>query len=323
MQKVLILHTGGTLGMTGTPLIADAYAAKLADAVPQIRELADVEARVIANLDSSDLGPAEWTQMANILNDERDNFSGFVIVHGTDTMAYSASALSFALRGFGKPVVLTGAQRPLLRTRTDARRNLIDAVEVATMDLPEVAICFDGLLFRGCRATKESAVDYRAFASPGTRPLARLGVEILLENTKSKPTDYIFLPEFARDVRVIMATPVLTREQFLKASDGAEGVVLVSFGLGTVPCLSGKVHEAVSKRVGEGCDVLVITQSSGEVDLETYENSRLIHEAGAIAGGKMGLESAVAKLLHAIKNIENREERIAYLRADLVGEHNK
>lgn len=323
MQKVLILHTGGTLGMTGTPLIADAYAAKLADAVPQIRKLADVEARVIANLDSSDLGPNEWTQMAKILHDERDNFSGFVIVHGTDTMAYSASALSFALFGFGKPIVFTGAQRPLLRTRTDARRNLIDAVEVATMDVPEVAICFDGLLLRGCRATKESAVDYRAFVSPGTRPLARLGVEILLQNVKSKPANYIFRPDFGRDVRVIMATPVLSEDQFLKASDGAEGVVLVSFGLGTIPCLTGKVHQAISRRVSEGCEVLVITQSSGEVDLETYENSRLIREAGAIPGGKMGLEAAVAKLLHATKNIEGRADRIAYLRSDLVGEHNK
>ncbi len=309
--------------MTGTALVADAYAAELGEAVPQIKELADVEARVIANLDSSDLGPPEWTRIANILHAERDNFSGFVIVHGTDTMAYTASALSFALLGFGKPIVLTGAQRPLLRTRTDARRNLIDAVEVATMNLPEVAICFDGLLFRGCRATKESAVDYRAFSSPGTRPLARLGVEILLEHTKSKLEDYIFLPNFARDVRVVMATPVLTADQFLRTSENAQGVVLVSFGLGTVPCLKGKVHHAVAERVSQGCDVLVITQSSGEVDLKTYENSRLLAEAGAIAGGKMGLEAAVAKLLHGIENIEKRVDRIAYLQNDLVGEHNK
>ena len=321
MSNVLVLHTGGTLGMTGSPLVSDAYASKLVDAVPQIKDLAEVEARVIANLDSSDLGPAQWTKIAKILGEERENFCGFVIVHGTDTMAYSASALSFALRGFGKPVVFTGAQRPLLKTRTDARRNLIDAVEVATLNIPEVAICFDGLLFRGCRATKESAVDYRAFSSPGTLPIARLGVEIRIENLRPQPSEYIFQPEFGRDVRTIVATPTISKKEFLLASQDAPGVVFVSFGLGTSPCTYGKVNEAIAQRVSEGCEVLVISQSFGKVNLDIYENSRLIREAGAIAGGRMGLESATAKLLHTLKNIDDREERKRFLQEDIAGEH--
>ena len=165
MARVLLLHTGGTLGMTGSPLKPDAYNSAITDAVPEISELADVDTDIVFNLDSSDIGPEHWAELASRIADARDTYDGFVIVHGTDTMAYTASALAFTLRGLDRPVILTGAQRPLSALRTDARRNLADAVDVATRDIPEVCICFDGLLFRGCRTTKSSSRDYRAFTA--------------------------------------------------------------------------------------------------------------------------------------------------------------
>jgi len=162
--------------MKGTPLEPDVFASKLQDSVPELAQIADLDTQIVANLDSSDVGPELWTDLATRIEAAYDDYDGFVVVHGTDTMSYTASALSFALEDIGKPVILTGAQRPLTALRTDARRNLADAVELATRNIPEVAICFDGLLLRGCRTTKGSARDYRGFLSPDCPPLATLGV---------------------------------------------------------------------------------------------------------------------------------------------------
>ena len=140
LKRVLILHTGGTLGMPAradrdrsrpTPLAPDRYARTLTEQVPELASLASVDTRVLCNLDSSDIGPDEWTRIAGEVAAARENYHGLVVVHGTDTMAYTASALSFALRGLDRPVVLTGSQRPLGEVRTDARKNLIDAVDLA------------------------------------------------------------------------------------------------------------------------------------------------------------------------------------------------
>src|SRR5262245_46818341 len=171
-SRVLLLHTGGTLGMARrehgahhgvltAPLAPDRYQQTLLEQVPELRALADVTVRVLFHLDSSDVGIPEWVLLAEEVAAARAaGYGGVVIVHGTDTMAWTASALSYALRGLDRPVILTGSQRPLGEVRTDARRNLIDAVDLATRDLPEVGICFDGELLRGNRATKGDAWSY-------------------------------------------------------------------------------------------------------------------------------------------------------------------
>src|SRR5579862_8694524 len=191
MKRVLILHTGGTLGMAGrrpAPLAPDIYAQALTERVPELAELAEIETRILCNLDSSDIGLEEWAALADEVAQARARYDGVVIVHGTDTMAYTASALSFALAGLDRPVVLTGSQRPLAAVRSDARRNLVDAVDLATRDLPEVGICFDGRLLRGNRATKGDAWSYDAFASLGCAPLARLGLDVEIAPHVRRPT---------------------------------------------------------------------------------------------------------------------------------------
>ena len=211
LPRVLVLHTGGTLGMDVSTSFAEAadghvdlvagtggnYPAglrpgtmlsQLLRAVPELAALANLRLAIPYNLDSSRVGPREWVKLARILDRERDAFDAFLVISGTDTMSYVASALSLMLAGFGKPVVLTGSQLPLQLPRSDARQNLVDALTCATAahspppaptrGLREVAVCFGGLLLRGNRAQKVHSQTYRAFESPTYPVLARLGVGV-------------------------------------------------------------------------------------------------------------------------------------------------
>lgn len=323
-SRVLLLHTGGTLGMTGTPLEPDVFAMALDKAVPEISKLAEVTTQIVYSLDSSDVGPGHWGQLAQIIAEHREAYDGFVIVHGTDTMAYTASALSFALAGLDRPVVLTGAQRPLASHRTDARRNLIDAVELATRAIPEVGICFDGLLLRGCRTTKSNSHDYRAFESPGCEPLARLGVDVAMGAHIRRPKgEFDCRPAFDERVIVFHVTPGLRAGilDTLAESEDVRGVVLAAFGSGTVPATGvPPLNEVVARLVEGGTDVLVVTESAGEVNLGLYRNSRSLSDAGAISGGKMRIEAALTKLMHGLATYEDVLERRAYLSEDVAGE---
>jgi L-asparaginase len=307
--------------MTGSPLEPGAYAARLLDHVPELGRIAEIEPAIICNLDSSDLGPAQWEALARAIAGERERFDGFVIVHGTDTMAYTASALAFVLSGLDKPVILTGAQRPLAALRTDARRNLADAVELATCDIPEVAICFDGMLLRGCRAVKSDARHYRAFESPGVEPLARLGTDVDIgRHVRLPDRPFRCDPRFDPAVDVVWVVPGLdaTRLAHRLAEPGLRGVVLAAFGVGTVP--QDGIAPVVAKAVSRGLEVLVVTQWGGVVQLGAYRNSEVLREAGAIDGGAMRLEAAVPKLMAALARFADRAERRAFLLEDLAGE---
>jgi L-asparaginase len=320
-KRVRLLHTGGTLGMTGDPLEPGAYAARLLEQVPELGRIAEVEARIVFNLDSSDLGPAEWAVLARAVADDRDRFDGFVIVHGTDTMAFTAAALAFALRGLDRPVVLTGAQRPLAALRTDARRNLADAVELATCDLPEVGICFDGLFLRGCRAVKADARHYRAFASPGVEPLAKLGTDVDVGAHVRRPAvPFSCDPRFDPSVEVVWIFPGIRPDAVarqLEASD-VRGVVLAAFGVGTVP--DNGLSKVIRRAIDAGVVVLVTTQWGGQVDLRAYRNSLALLEAGAVDGGEMRIEAAVPKLMHALATRSEPGELRRWLREDVAGE---
>lgn len=308
--------------MTGTPLEPGAYASHIEARVPEIGQIAEIETQIICNLDSSDITPDEWSKLATLVGNEHDHYDGFVVIHGTDTMAYTASALAFALGGLRRPVVFTGAQRPLSALRSDARRNLIDAVEVATRDIPEVTICFDGMLLRGCRATKANARDYRGFDSPGTEPLARLGVDIDVTGGVRRPTaPFSFDARFDDRVGVLRTWPGMDPaliDAFVTA--GLRGIVLAAYGVGTAPTHRRPIAPAVRRATDAGVDVLVVTQSTGTVDLEMYQNSLPLAEAGAIAGGRMRIEAAVAKLAHGLATRPDPATRAAYLREDVAGE---
>ena len=324
MSRVLIVHTGGTLGMTGTPLEPSAYADALTERLPELSKLAELETRIPFNLDSSDIGPDHWSELAELIAAERDDYDGFVVVHGTDTMAYTAGALAFALRGLDAPVILTGAQRPLAALRTDARRNLADAVELATCEVPEVAVCFDGLLFRGCRTTKANVRDYRGFESPGCEPLARLGVDIeFADHIRTPEAEFHCESQFDSHVSVVHVHPGLEPsllEAMLESDAAPRGIVLAAYGVGTIPTESRPLAPVLRRAIDAATDVLVVTQSSGKIDLGLYENSLTLRDAGAIPGGEMLVEAAVTKLMHALAAFEERGERRAYLTRNVAGE---
>jgi L-asparaginase len=331
VKRVLILHTGGTLGMSGrrpTPLQPDTYAQQIVARVPELAALATVETRILCNLDSSDIGPDEWSALAEEIAQAREAHDGIVVIHGTDTMAYSAAALSFALVGLDRPVVLTGSQRPLGEIRSDARRNLVDAVDLATRDIPEVGVCFDSRLLRGNRATKGDAWSYTAFASPNCAPLARLGLDVELGAHVRRPTGPFSVDaRFDGRVAVCYVTPgmdprMLERLGAGDAESGARGIVLAAFGVGNVPARARSLAEAVKRLSDGGVTVLVVTQAhAGAVDLSLYANGVGLRDAGALSGGDMGVEAAVAKLMHALAlHPADREARAAYLSADVAGE---
>ncbi len=324
MPKVLLLHTGGTLGMRGEPLEPGMYNARLLEDVPQLLALAEVETRVVCNLDSSDIGPTHWADLSKLVAREYRNFDGFVVVHGTDTMSYSASALTFALEGLAKPVIFTGAQRPLSSVRTDARRNLIDAVELATQPIPEVGICFDGLLLRGCRSKKSNAHDYRAFDSPGCAPLARLGVDMEVGAHVRRPSiPFRCDARFDPRVLVVHLTPGFDA-RFLKAVIDSDcpprGLVISVFGVGTVPTLDMSLASVLRQANAQGIEIVATTPSSGRIDFSQYLNSSPLLDAQVIPGGSMQIEAATTKLMHALAVCETRESLRTYMEWNVAGE---
>ncbi len=311
--------------MKGTPLEPDAYASAVLESVPEIGEIAELDSEIVANLDSSDMGPIQWVDLINRIEAAKDECDGVVIVHGTDTMAYTASALAFGLDPLDMPVILTGAQRPLAALRTDARRNLADAVDLATREICEVGICFDGLLLRGCCSMKSNVREYRAFDSPGVEPLARLGVDVSFSESMRKSAGPLQThPMFDERVMLVHVTPALSPELLrhtLSASrDQLRGIVLGAFGLGTVPRQTHALAPVIADAVDDGLEVLVVTQSAGRVELGLYQNSRPLEAAGAIAGGAMRYEAATVKLMHALARFEDRDERRDYLKRNVAGE---
>jgi L-asparaginase len=324
VKKVLLLHMGGTLGMQGSPLSPGTYSQKLVERVPELAHLAELDIRIIANLDSSDVGPEEWSKVAAEIARGRTDAHGIVILHGTDTMAFTAAALAFVLEGLDRPVVMTGAQRPLAAHRTDARRNLVDAVELATCDIPEVGICFDGLLLRGCRAVKGDARSYHAFESPGVEPLARMGFDVDISAHLRRPRGaFACDPRFDSRVAVVYVTPGLepsTVSAMLDSKAAPHGIVLAAFGVGTVPTHRRALAPVVRRAVDGGVEVVVVTQRGGIVDLGMYENSKALADAGAVPGGEMRIDAATAKLMHALAKFSDRAERRRWLTTNVAGE---
>lgn len=327
--RVLFLTTGGTLGMlrrgapddAGVPLAPSEVANDLLPFVRGLQAEVDVEGEPLFNLDSSDMGPAHWTQIGAAIVARLDDYEGFVVVHGTDTMAWTASALSFALRGLRKPVVLTGAQRPIAFVRTDASDNLVHSALCATMGIPEVGIFFGRWLFRGNRATKISIQSYDAFESPDIPPLVEMGVQVIRRTPAIVPPD-TFDPRLAFEPEVVVLDLVpgsTPRALAALAASGTSGVVLRGFGAGNVP--QHGWPDAIRALVDAGIPVALGSQClRGAVDLLSYEGGRAALAAGAMSTGAMTSEAATVKLMHLLgQGLSGEALRVAYA-TDLAGE---
>jgi L-asparaginase len=305
--RLLLVHTGGTLMMragTGTPLKPDLYARDLLSELPVLAKVAEVDTRILYQLDSSDMQPEHWLELARTIHEALVNYDGVVVVHGTDTMAYTASALAFLLPDLDRPVILTGSQRPLDEIRSDARQNLIDAFQLATMSIPEVGLAFASKLLRGCRATKLDAWGLDAFGSPGCAPLAKLGITIELGDhiLPSRARAATFDDRLEPRVLAVRLFPGLNPRLLLGAlGTGVRGLLLKAFGAGNLPTLERSLIPVLEKAGQLDVPVVIVSQClHARVDLSQYAGGAAALSAGAIGAGDMTDEAALTKLMVTI-----------------------
>ena len=283
----------------------------LKEAVPELRRIARLTVTIPFNKDSADVGPADWLRLAKRIHRDRGRFGGFVVVHGTDTMSFTAAALSFCLAGLSLPIVLTGSQRPLHEVRSDARQNLIDAVGCATSGkLREVAICFGSRLLRGNRARKLSTSRYDAFASWGYPDLARMGLFVEWNDGALLPAQDEYLPTFDLETKVVRIAVVPGSKPSLFERLRPKGVLLEGFGTGNVP---GEGWVAAIERWRKN-GVLVVLASQcveGPVDPSLYRTGQRALDAGALSAGRMIPEAALVKMMVCIAGGRDFEQEIA------------
>jgi L-asparaginase len=333
MKRVLVIQTGGTIMMQSAlrlsgSVSADAEKARgyLKKEVPELNDIAHIDVFELFYEDSSSLSPEHWAKLANTIITNRFDYDGFVVLHGTDTMAFTASALSYALIGLNKPVIITGSQVPLTTLRSDARRNLINAVEIATYQIPEVCICFNDNLFRGNRSTKMSIGDFDAFTSPNLQPLAKIGLNINFANhILPKVVNENFQPEFDENIFVVKLFPGL-KPQFLKSlvQSGVKAILIEGFGSGNFP-IKGDYNliDFLSSCNGEGIILAMCSQAPYDaIDLTKYESGRMAIELGILSSGSMTLEASVVKLMHLLAgNYDLNMIKLLYQK-NLAGEIN-
>jgi L-asparaginase len=301
--RLLFIHTGGTLMMRGgnpSPLAPDVYKQDLLAELPILAKVAEIETRILFNLDSSDMQPHHWVELGATVHEALPRYDGFVIVHGTDTMAYTASALAFLLPGLDRTVALTGSQKPLVDVRSDARANLVDACHLATLRIPEVGIAFDSRFLRGCRAAKLDAWGMSAFGSPACPPLAELGLSVHLGPHVLPPRAPVpFDPRIEPRVLAVRTFPGLEPRLLRGAlAAGVRGMVIEAFGAGNLPRLENSLIPIVEAARERDVPVVIVSQTArGAVDLTRYEGGVAAQCAGAIGAGDMTPEAALTKLM--------------------------
>lgn len=312
--SVLLIYTGGTIGMLADPRTGAMRPMDLAHLEEQVPELERVNVRMESvsfgtPIDSSDMRPADWVRIAGLIRDNYERFDGFVVLHGSDTMAYTASALSYLLEGLTKPVIFTGSQLPIGTIRTDAKENLITAIEIAAAKneagqamVPEVAVYFEYRLMRGNRTVKVHAERFEAFRSPNWPALAEAGVHIRYDRAAILPIRQgpLKVHEALDDrVAVIRLFPGIRAEwvRHALAMPDLRATVLTTFGSGngpTDPAFVAALREARDR----GILLLNVTQCvGGRVEQGRYVTSRAFNEMGVVAGADLTIEAAMTKTM--------------------------
>lgn len=336
--SVLLIYTGGTIGMienveTG---VLQAFDFKhLKEYVPELKRFKFTIDNIQFNppIDSSDMELEGWCNLVKIIQDNYDKYDGFVILHGTDTMAYSASALSFMLENLNKPVILTGSQLPIGKMRTDGKENLITALEIAVDKdsdgraiVPEVCIFFQNHLMRGNRTTKINAENFKAFHSFNYPVLAEAGLHIkyerhLISNYPSRrPPRFHYLLD--PNVMILKLFPGISPEMVKSVFDtpNLKGVVLETYGTGNAPNKKWFL-DTVKEAVEKGIIVLNVTQCvSGSVEMGRYQAGKILLDAGVISGYDITTEAAITKLMFLLGHGMTTKEVKEHLTYSLVGE---
>ncbi len=335
-KRVLIIYTGGTIGMkrTDNGYAPSSFLGEAISAIPDMKSESAPEWQLYEMsplLDSSDVTVKEWNKIAKIIYDNYREYDGFVVLHGTDTMAYTASALSFILEGLDKPVVLTGSQIPLCEIRSDGGDNLVTSLLIAADGVArEVCLYFSGKLLRGNRAVKMSADDLVAFDSPNYPHLADVGITVKYNYSAigARAGGELQLRSLSEvPIGVLKVFPGIQFGLFESImTEKLSGIVLETFGAGNIPSDSGSLIPIISRAFESGSVVTVCSQCpSGTVTLGAYETSSALKAAGAVGGSDMTTEAAVAKLYYlfslGISKDEIKEKMEQNLRGELSAPH--
>jgi L-asparaginase len=332
-KQVLIINTGGTIGMRRT---ADGYRPQpgfLKQQMAQIPELSDPSMPTYEIfefdpvLDSANMTPGDWQRIGREIQRGYEKFDGFLILHGTDTMAFTASALAFTLRGLARSVILTGSQLPLCELRNDARENLLTAMILASrFSIPEVCIFFGSRLLRGCRATKSSTTQFDAFDSPNFPPLGTAGTDLEVFNDRLRPVDpsakFQLMPLKPVRIATVRLFPGLSIEVLRHAlHQPLEAVILQTFGVGNGPTNNPEFVDVIAAAAARGILVVNLTQChQGHVAMAEYATGGALASAGVVSGADMTFEAAVTKLQYLFsQNLSGADIRREFV-ADLAGE---
>ncbi len=333
-KRVYIIYTGGTIGMIPT---SDGYAPAPGYLAEQIRAMPELASPIMPEvdiheydplLDSSDMTPADWHKIAGDIGANYKKYDGFIILHGTDTMAYTASALAFMLQGLRKPVILTGSQIPLCEVRNDARANIITALTIAAnFNIPEVCLCFGNQLLRGCRSVKLSADGLDAFASPNLAPLGQIGVDIQINWDAALPA-----PPEENALRVHQLNPEGIGALPLWPGISADvvrnflqpplkGLILKTYGVGNGPTSNREFLSALEEAASRGVVIVDSTQClKGSVHLGDYATGSALARAGVISGFDMTTEAALCKLAYLFSQNLPIDEVKRLMQTNLRGE---
>lgn len=325
-------RSGGT-----TTLDPELWSQTLYREIPELKTLAHIYPESLFLEDSSNLAPSHWEQLSTHILDLSADYDGFVILHGTDTMAYTASALSYSLAGLGKPVILTGSQVPMSMLRSDAKRNVVNAVELSTLGIPEVGICFHDTLYRGNRATKMSISDFDAFESPNFPPLAEIGLhmEINQENllheysTAQKFKMGVFNSTssqealFSNELFILKLFPGLSTDLLMNLPfEKANVIVLEAFGSGNFTIKGETSILPFLVRARElGIHIIMTSQAPFDsIDLHNYESGKIALDLDVISAGDMTIEAAVTKAMFLLAHPEQKTHFKEMFLAPIVGE---
>ncbi|MFT6815294.1 MAG: L-asparaginase [Sphingobacteriales bacterium] len=334
--SILVIYTGGTIGMVqdlDTGALSPLNFIKITEQIPELERFNyNIHVESFSEIvDSTNMKPRHWIRMAKFIGDNYEKYDGFVILHGTDTMAYTASAISFLLNNLAKPVILTGSQLPIGEIRTDAKENLITAIEIAAQKVngrarvPEVAIYFDYHLMRGNRSSKFNSAKFEAFATTDYPLLGEAGTSIVFEDRNIRQVDskpFSVFQNLNTNVGALMLYPGIPKHhiQAMLNDKYLEAVVMLTYGSGNAPTDKWFLDE-LQASIKRGTILVNITQcQGGTVDMGRYETSKHLKEMGVITGWDMTFEAATTKLMYLLAEEPNRDKVRALIPKDLRGE---